>query len=136
MNISSTGYQRIQYSWWLLLVTYGLLLIVAGADKFFNYVTFWEKYVSQFVLNLLPVNVSTLIMSIGLFEIVLGILTFVPGFTRIAAYLIALWLIIIALNLLYFGIYNDIAVRDVVMAMGAITLGLLTDVKEELEKKS
>lgn len=108
----------------LLKYTYGLVFIVAGADKFINLVTQWTKYVSPFVLNILPVSLAHLIMAVGILEIVIGILILSPK-TRIGAYLAAVWLLIIVANLLSMGMYFDIAVRDVVMAVGAIALAWL-----------
>jgi len=47
--------------------------------------------------------------------------------TKVFAYVVAAWLIGIVLNLLATGFY-DIAVRDLVMAVTAISLARLTDV--------
>ena len=136
MNISNVGAQRLILVWWLLKVTYGLLFVVAGADKFINLVTYWEKYISRFVLNILSVESSILILAVGILEIVIGLLILIPGWTKVGATLASVWLLVIALNLLGFNIYYDIAVRDVVMAIGAACLCLLTDVNKELNPDS
>ena len=134
MNISQVSSKNIIHSWWLLKITYGLLFVVAGADKFMNLVTEWEKYVSPVILNLFPVSLTHFILGVGIIEIIIGILILLP-LTRIGAYLAVAWLMIIVLNLLSMGTYFDIAVRDVVMAIGALVLGLLTDAKESLEQE-
>jgi hypothetical protein len=60
-------------------------------------------------------------MLVGVIEIVAGIAV-LTTFTRLGAYVVAVWLALIAVNLLLAGFY-DVAVRDLVMALGAYTLG-------------
>jgi uncharacterized membrane protein YphA (DoxX/SURF4 family) len=112
-----------------LKFTYGLLFIVAGADKFLNLVTHWAHYVSPFVERLLPMPVQTFLYGVGIFEIIVGILI-LNHFTKIGAYIAMAWLLIIAVNLVTMGRFFDIAVRDVVMAVGAFVLAQLTECKE------
>lgn len=52
------------------------------------------------------------------------------AWTRLGAYVASAWLILVAINLALAG-YFDVAVRDVVMAIGAFTLARLTEVREE-----
>ena len=62
---------------------------------------------------------------VGVIEIVAGIIVFAKP--RIGAWIVMLWLIAIALQLLAQGHYLDIAVRDLVLALGgALTLARLT----------
>jgi hypothetical protein len=56
-------------------------------------------------------------------EIIAGIL--VLWKTRIGAFVVMGWLLAIAINLIIAG-YYDIAVRDIVMAIGAYSLARLT----------
>src|SRR4051794_38179923 len=42
-----------------LWLTYGLVPLIAGLDKFFNLLTDWPKYLSPMVANLLPVSAQT-----------------------------------------------------------------------------
>jgi hypothetical protein len=44
------------------------------------------------------------------------------------AYIVMAWLILIALQLIFSGHYFDVAVRDLVMAIGAYTLAQLTQI--------
>lgn len=110
----------------LLKLTYGLLFILAGADKFFNFITNWQKYISKEVLDMLPFDIKTFIYIIGALEILLGIAILLPKWTKFASFIASAWLIIISLNLLAMKIYNDIAIRDAVMAIGAFVLSLLS----------
>jgi hypothetical protein len=132
MNLSPANHNRLVQSWWLLKYTYGLLFVVAGADKYMNLVTEWQKYISPLILNMIPLSAQQFIWGVGIVEIIIGILILAIA-TRIGAYLAMAWLLIIVLNLLSMGTYFDIAVRDTVMAIGALVLALLTDVHEELK---
>lgn len=112
-----------------LKITYGALFVVAGADKFFNLVTHWAQYVSPFVEGFIPLPVTTFLYGVGIFEIIVGLLIF-NNYTKLGAYIAMLWLLVIAVNLLSMGHFFDIAVRDVVMAVGAFVLAQLTQCKE------
>ena len=125
--------KKVNCIWWTLKLTYGLLFVVAGLDKFLNLVTHWEKYISPYVLKFIPLTSTQFIHVVGGIEIIIGLLILF-ALTRLGAYLAATWLLLIVVNLLTMLTYFDIAVRDVVMAIGAILLGQLTDVKDELAK--
>jgi uncharacterized membrane protein YphA (DoxX/SURF4 family) len=104
-----------------LRLTYGLVPIVAGLDKFFNLLTHWDKYLPANVASMLPVSPAQFMMIVGIIEIVAG-LAVLTAFTRLFSYVVMVWLALIAINLIMAG-YYDIAVRDLVMALGAYTLG-------------
>lgn len=135
MEITKLSQEKITRAWWLLKLTYGLVYIVAGADKFLNIVTYWPKYVSPFLLTVLPISPEQLSMGVGIGEIILGLLILSVA-TRLGAYISMIWLIVIALNLLSFGlgVYVDIAVRDIAMAVGALVLAILTDVHDDVNR--
>ena len=124
---------NLNTSWWALRLTYGLVPIVAGIDKFTNLLTDWTAYLSPLVVNLLPFSASTFMMLVGVIEIAAGVLV-LTRYARIGAYVVSAWLVAIALNLLTTGQYFDIAVRDVVMAVGAFTLAKLTEVRERVSE--
>lgn len=111
----------------MLMVTYGLLFIIAGADKFMNLVTEWSKYVSPYLTQF--IGLEHLIIAVGIIEIAIGILVFIKP--RVGAYCVATWLVLIVLNLLTLKTYRDIAVRDLVMAVGAIALANLSRMVEK-----
>jgi len=110
----------------LLKFTFGLVPIVAGADKFTNLLTNWEQYLSPTVANMLPFTPHNFMMIVGVIEIIAGILVFVN--TQKGAYLVSAWLTLVALSLLTSGRYLDVAVRDLVMAIGAFSLAKLSTV--------
>lgn len=105
-----------------LWLTYGVVPIVAGLDKFTNLLTDWTQYIAPFVADLLPFSAGTFMAIVGVIEIVAGVLVFVKP--RPGGLLVAAWLVAIALNLLLAG-YYDVAVRDLVMAVGAWSLAQL-----------
>ncbi len=132
MNISNGAQHTITKSWWVLKITYGLLFVVAGSDKFMHLVTNWDKYLSPWLLQMFPITLAAhqVVFAVGIIEIIIGLLV-LTKFSKIGAYLVAVWFVISVVNLLSMGMYFDIAVRDLVMAIGAYVLVLLTDVHDE-----
>jgi uncharacterized membrane protein YphA (DoxX/SURF4 family) len=112
----------------ILQLTYGIVPIVAGLDKFTNLLTHWESYLGSNA-GMIPFAAATFMKIVGVIEIVAGALVFVRPL--IGAYVVMAWLICIALQLLVSGQYFDVAVRDLVMAVGAYTLAQLTKMKVE-----
>lgn len=106
----------------LLRLTFGIVPIVAGADKFLNLLADWSTYLHPFIADI--IGASTFMMIVGVIEIAAGILVLIRP--RIGAYVVSAWLVGIALNLIFMGAYLDIAVRDLVMAIGAYVLGRLS----------
>jgi hypothetical protein len=107
----------------ILKFTYGLIPIVAGADKFTNLLTDWSHYLSPTIKGFLPFGDHTFMMIVGVIEIIAGILVFLNP--QKGGYLVSVWLVLIALNLLASGTYIDVAVRDIAMAIGAFCLAKL-----------
>jgi len=111
----------------LMRYTYGLVPIVAGLDKFTNLLTDWKNYIAPSVATVLPFSASTFMAIVGVIEIIAGIIVLVRP--RVGGYIVMAWLIAIALNLLISGHYYDVAVRDLVMAIGAFSLAKLSVAK-------
>lgn len=109
--------------------TFGLVPIVAGADKFFHLLTDWDKYLAPQLADILPLSVGAFMSVVGIIEIAAGVLVLVKP--KIGSLVVALWLVGIALNLLLTGRYYDVAVRDAVMAVGAFSLYLLVSGRKE-----
>lgn len=104
--------------------TYGLVPIVAGADKFANILTDWTKYLAPAVTDIIPLTPAAFMSIVGVIEIIAGIILLVK--VRIGSLIVGCWLLGIAINLLLTGQYYDIAVRDTVMAIGAFSLYMLS----------
>jgi uncharacterized membrane protein YphA (DoxX/SURF4 family) len=112
-----------------LKLCYGLVPIVAGADKFMNLLTDWSAYLPEGVAKLLPISPQAFMMAVGVIEIVAGLIV-LSKLTRLGSYIVAAWLLSIAGVLIVGGQY-DIAVRDLVMALGAYTLGSVAALRGE-----
>ena len=109
----------------ILKFTYGIIPIVAGADKFTNFLADWGNYLNPSLQTVLPFSTNTLMMIVGIIEIIAGILVFVNPVK--GGYLVSVWLVLIALSLLASGSYLDVAVRDLAMAIGAWSLAKLSN---------
>lgn len=120
---------RLHSSFWALRIGFGLTAFLAGLDKFFNLLTNWEGYLSPLVSRLFPFSPTIVVQIAGVIEMIAGI-AILAGLTRLGGYVVAAWLTLIALNLLTTGRYFDVAVRDLVMAIGAFTLARLSEARE------
>jgi uncharacterized membrane protein HdeD (DUF308 family) len=84
----------------------------------------WDMYLAPVIVRISPIPAHTLMMVIGVIEIIAGILVAIKP--RIGAYIVAAWLCGIITNLLLLSGYYDIALRDFGLALGAIALGRLS----------
>ena len=121
MNTAVQNTQSVQR---ILKYTYGIVPIVAGLDKFTNLLTRWEDYLSAGIIKLLPFSPVTFMHIVGIIEIIAGVV--VLARPRIGGYIVAAWLTLIALTLIFGGHYFDVAVRDLSMAIGAYCLAKIS----------
>lgn len=126
MKTFDTG---LNSAWWALRIGLGLGPFLAGLDKFFNLLTNWELYLSPVAQHLLPVSSATFMRAVGVVEMVVG-LAILTSWTRLGAYVAGAWLVAIAANLVTTGMFFDVAVRDLEMALAAYTLARLTEARE------
>jgi len=117
----------------ILQWTYGLVPIVAGADKFSHILTDWNQYLAPIVTDVLPLSPQTFMSIVGIIEILAGIVVLMKP--KIGSLIVGCWLVAIAINLLLTGQYFDIAVRDIVMAIGAFSLFMLLDNHRHADKR-
>lgn len=121
---------KLDLVWFMLKLTYGIVPIVAGLDKLGIYkLVNWDIYLNPIIPHVLSISSGHLMMIVGIVEIIAGIIV-LSKWTRYGAYLVALWLTAVIINLLSMGQYYDIAVRDVVIVVGALALAWLTEIKE------
>lgn len=106
----------------------GLGAFLAGLDKFFNLLTNWEMYLSPLATNVVPFSATTFMHIVGVIEMIAG-LALLAGVTRLGGYVVAAWLLAIAVNLVTTGLFYDLAVRDVEIAIAAFTLARLSEVR-------
>lgn len=120
---------RLNLPWMALRYGLGLTATLAGLDKFFNVLADWGSYVSPAAAQLLPVSTPTFMGFVGIVELAVGV-AILTRWTRAGAYVASVWLVAVAANLVLAGLY-DVAVRDVVMAVGAFTLARLEELRQE-----
>ena len=107
----------------ILWIGFTVLPVVMGVDKFANVLTTWENYLAPWIVNLLPFSAHTAMLLVGAVEVVAGVLVALRP--RYAAYVVALWLAGIIVNLLTLSGYYDVALRDFGLLLGALALGQL-----------
>lgn len=110
----------------LLKYVFVVVPIVAGADKFTNLLTNWEQYVNPSIADLLPFSAALFMKIVGLIEIVAGLIVFKKP--ELGGFIVSAWLTLIALSLLAGFNYVDVAVRDLVMAIAALSMARLAKI--------
>jgi uncharacterized membrane protein YphA (DoxX/SURF4 family) len=118
----------------LLRLGYGLVPIVAGADKFTHLLADWDKYLSPEVKKRLPIDGRAFMRLVGLVEIAAGVM--VLRRPRLGGALVSVWLAGIAANLLSMGKFLDIAARDALLAVGAAALSTLSGSEAQAKAKA
>ena len=125
-----TAKGRVKTSWWALKIALGVMPIVAGLDKFFNKLTDWGMYLGPAATRVTHLSTPAFMHIVGVVEIVAGLIV-LSRWTRIGGYIVMLWLIAIAVNLVTTGMFYDLAVRDIEIAVGAFVLTELSAAREE-----
>ena len=120
---------RLDRAWWVLRIGLGVGPFLAGLDKYFNLLTNWTAYISPLVLKILPFSGQTFMHIVGVIEMIVG-LAILTKWTRLGSYVASVWLIGIAINLVSTGMFFDVAVRDVEMALAAYVLARLTGARQ------
>lgn len=120
---------RLNIAWWVLRIGVGVGPIIAGVDKYFNKLTDWGMYLSPLATKTVPVSTATFMHGVGIIEVIAGLIV-LSKWTKIGSYIVMAWLLGIAVNLLTTGMFYDLAVRDVEIAIGAFALSQLTAVRE------
>ena len=120
VDTSRPAYQAYQ----ILRVAFTIAPLVAGLDKFFPLLVDWDKYLSPFANQMLGGYGHQFMYVVGVVEIIAGIGVFMKP--KIFAYIVAIWLALILVNLLIVGGYLDVALRDVGLFLGAIALARLS----------
>lgn len=120
-------------AFFLLWVGFSLAPVLFGADKFFNWMTYWPKYLWSGFPDLFGVSAQQFMYGVGIVEVVGGVLVFLAP--RFAPYVIAGWLGGIITNLVIYSAAEggdtrvwDIALRDFGLFLGALALARLAAV--------
>jgi hypothetical protein len=119
-NVSNPAYQAYQ----ILHLGFTVAPIMAGLDKFFHLLVNWDQYLPSVVNKMVGGHGHELMLAVGVIEVVAGLgVAFKP---RIFAYVVTAWLLLIIANLLMIPGYFDVALRDFVLALGALALARLS----------
>lgn len=109
----------------LLRTVFTVAPILFGLDKFTNWLVDWPIYLAPWINDIVPGSAADAMKIVGVIEIAAGLLVaFAP---RIGAYVVALWLAGIIVNLLTIPDYYDIALRDFGLLVGALALAQLAE---------
>ena len=123
--------RELNAGYWALRIAFGLGPLLAGLDKFTNILVNWEKYLNPLVQRMLPISAMTFMRGIGVIEAIVG-LAILLGATRTFGYIAMIWLFAIAANLVSMGTYYDIAVRDILLGIGAYSLARVSEARESV----
>ena len=97
--------------------------IAFGLDKFWNAMVYWPKYLAPWINDIAPGSGQNFMYFVGAVEIFAGIVVLLKP--RYGAYLVALWLAGIVVNLFSYPGWYDVAVRDFGLMLAALTLARL-----------
>lgn len=125
----TTFVDKSNTAWWALRLGLGIGPIIAGLDKFFNKLADWQMYLSPLATKVVPVSPSAFMHIVGVIEILAGIVV-LTRYTKFGSYLVMAWLLGIGVNLLTTGMFYDLAIRDVEIAVGAFALSQLSAARE------
>ena len=124
-SAANPSYQAFQ----ILRLGFTIAPIVAGLDKFLGLLVNWDQYLPPVVNNMLGGAGHQFMYVVGVIEIVAGIGVFLKP--KIFAYVVAVWLVAIIVNLLLIPGYFDVALLDLGLALGALALGRLSAVHDK-----
>jgi len=117
----------------LLRLSFGIVPIVAGLDKFTNILTQWDNYLHPGLVELLPFSPQSFMMIVGVIEILAGIL--VLARPAVGGLIVSAWVALIAITLIASGNYLDVAVRDLVMGVGAFSMARIAKAIADAQRK-
>jgi uncharacterized membrane protein YphA (DoxX/SURF4 family) len=121
-----------QQAFLLLRTVFAVAPIAFGLDKFFNLLADWPSYLAPFVDRLVPGTGQQAMYAVGVIEIVAGLL--VAARPKYGAVVVVAWLAGIIVNLLLLGEFYDVALRDLGLLLGALTLARLATAVHGLDR--
>jgi hypothetical protein len=111
----------------LLRTVFTVAPILFGLDKFANVLTDWTAYLAPWINDIVPGDAAAAMKIVGVIEIAAGVLVAVAP--RFGAYVVALWLAGIIVDLLTIPGYYDVALRDFGLLVAALALGRLAQAR-------
>ncbi|MBY0110134.1 MAG: hypothetical protein K2X90_03430 [Candidatus Babeliaceae bacterium] len=122
-------------AWWLLYGTFIFFPIIAGIDKFFNYLADWSIYLNPSLPLYLNISVGTFMYMLGIIEILIGLLVLIKP--KLGGYAIMALLLIISVNLIsmqshyhegyaHVMTHYDLALHDIALFISAYVFVILS----------
>ena len=71
-------------------LTYGIVPMVAGLDKFTDLLTHWENYLNPGIASMFPFSSHTFMMIVGVIEFIAGLIVLAKP--AIGGYIVMAWL--------------------------------------------
>jgi hypothetical protein len=127
----SKAYDPAYQAYFVLRSAFVVAPLLFGLDKFFNWMTYWPKYLWIGIPNVISVSPQHFMNAVGVVEIAAALLVLV--WPRVGAYVVALWLAGIVTNLViqsiaiggHINVFWDVALRDFGLMLAAIALARL-----------
>jgi uncharacterized membrane protein YphA (DoxX/SURF4 family) len=132
---TSVSLREPAYQAYLVLRTaFVVAPILFGIDKFFNWMTYWPKYLWVGIPNVISVSPQDFMYAVGVVEIAAGLLVLI--WPRVGSWVVAAWLAGIVTNLViksiavggHTQVFWDIALRDFGLFVAAVALARLAAV--------
>jgi uncharacterized membrane protein YphA (DoxX/SURF4 family) len=124
--VNRSAVRNPAYQGYLFLRTgFVIAPILFGLDKFFNWMVDWPEYLAPWLNRLMPGSAQDFMYAVGVVEILAGLLVLIAP--RWGSLVVAVWLTAIIVNLLTAEPpeYYDVALRDLGLLLGALTLNRL-----------
>lgn len=107
----------------MLWIGFIAIPLIMGLDKFTNVLTNWVDYLAPWIANISPLSAHGTMLAIGVVEIIAAVAMILRP--RYAAFVVAIWLAGIIVNLLTYSGFYDIALRDFGLLVAALALAVL-----------
>jgi hypothetical protein len=120
----SAGYAPAYQAYQILHVAFTVAPIIAGLDKFLHVLVNWDQYLAPLAARMVGAHAHGFMLVAGVVEMVAGIGVALKP--KVFAYIVAVWLLGIIVNLLMVPGYYDIALRDLGLCLAALALGRLS----------
>lgn len=112
------------WAYQILHIGFVVAPVLAGLDKFTNLLTNWGIYLAPVISDNLPVSTGIFMRTVGVIEVAAGIIVALKP--RVGGLIVSAWLVGIIINLLLCQGFYDIALRDLGLALGALSLSFLS----------
>jgi uncharacterized membrane protein YphA (DoxX/SURF4 family) len=120
LNSEVRGVEPAFQAYETLYAAYAALPIIAGTDKFTNFLTDWSRYLAPVFSRPLGRHAGEFMQFVGLVEIAAGFMVAIKP--QLGSRVVCAWLLAICVNLLLTQNYYDVVLRDFGLALGALAL--------------